>query len=119
MSAVIHNAGIYLQRDRGSSSKGHATVLAVNTLAPYMLTTLIERPQRLIYLSSGMHRGASSTTFGSISKRRARWKQNGELAAAQNLFHFLLGHAATLLAVVRVPAGMEVARRTFCGGSLA
>jgi NAD(P)-dependent dehydrogenase (short-subunit alcohol dehydrogenase family) len=29
--------------------------LAVNTLAPYMLTELIGRPARLIYLSSGLH----------------------------------------------------------------
>lgn len=61
MNAVIHNAGIYLERSRGSTPEGHAKVLAVNTLAPYMLTALIKRPQRLIYLSSGMHRGASAS----------------------------------------------------------
>ena len=61
MNAVIHNAGIYLERSRGSTAEDHAKVLAVNTLAPYMLTALIERPQRLIYLSSGMHRGASAS----------------------------------------------------------
>ena len=30
-------------------------IVAVNTLAPYILTCLIQRPKRLIYLSSGMH----------------------------------------------------------------
>lgn len=45
--AVIHNAGVY-----GASAKG---VFAVNVLAPYVLTCLIQKPQRLIYLSSGMH----------------------------------------------------------------
>ena len=30
-------------------------IFTVNTLAPYILTSLIERPERLIYLSSGMH----------------------------------------------------------------
>ena len=45
--AVIHNAGVY--RDSA------AQILAVNTLAPYILTCLIQRPERLIYLSSGMH----------------------------------------------------------------
>ncbi len=45
--AVIHNAGIY----RASSR----TIFAVNTLAPYILTSLIRKPKRLIYLSSGMH----------------------------------------------------------------
>src|SRR6202034_4845363 len=32
-------------------------VFAINVLAPYLLTGLIERPGRLVYLSSGMHRG--------------------------------------------------------------
>jgi NAD(P)-dependent dehydrogenase (short-subunit alcohol dehydrogenase family) len=44
--AVIHNAGVY----RVSSG-----VFTVNSLAPYMLTCLINRPGRLIYLSSGLH----------------------------------------------------------------
>lgn len=56
MDAVIHNAGIYRVPTRGTTPEGHAMTLAVNTLAPYMLTALIERPSRLIYLSSGMHR---------------------------------------------------------------
>lgn len=69
MDAVIHNAGIYLEASRGSTPEGHAKVLAVNTLAPYMLTALIERPSRLIYLSSGMHRG------GDASLRDIDWVQ--------------------------------------------
>src|ERR1700748_1622165 len=36
---------------------GVPSVFAVNVLAPYVLTALIERPKRLVYLSSGMHRG--------------------------------------------------------------
>jgi NAD(P)-dependent dehydrogenase (short-subunit alcohol dehydrogenase family) len=47
MDAVIHNAGVL----RGTD------VMAVNVVAPYLLTALVDRPQRLIYLSSGMHRG--------------------------------------------------------------
>ena len=57
MDAVIHNAGVYREPNRGATPDGHAKVLAVNTLAPYTLTKLIERPERLVYLSSGMHRG--------------------------------------------------------------
>jgi NAD(P)-dependent dehydrogenase (short-subunit alcohol dehydrogenase family) len=56
MHAVIHNAGIYREPSRGSTPEGHAKVLAVNVLAPYLLTGLIDRPDRLVYLSSGMHR---------------------------------------------------------------
>ena len=55
MNAVIHNAGIYGTRGRDATPDGHAGILAVNTLAPYMLTALIERPGRLVYLSSSEH----------------------------------------------------------------
>ena len=61
MNAVIHNAGIYSEPKRGKTPEGHAKILAVNTLAPYLLTALMERPDRLIYLSSGMHRGGSAS----------------------------------------------------------
>ncbi|MGH8287573.1 MAG: SDR family NAD(P)-dependent oxidoreductase [Steroidobacteraceae bacterium] len=61
MDAVIHNAGIYREPARGTTPEGHAKTLAVNALAPYLLTAWIERPDRLIYLSSGMHRGADAS----------------------------------------------------------
>src|SRR5260370_15049766 len=61
MDAVIHNAAVFLERSRGTTAEGHATTLAVNTLAPYMLTALIDRPDRLIYLSSGMHQGGTGS----------------------------------------------------------
>jgi NAD(P)-dependent dehydrogenase (short-subunit alcohol dehydrogenase family) len=72
MDAVIHNAGIYLQSSRGNTPDGHAKILAVNTLAPYMLTSLIERPDRLIYLSSGMHRGGEGS-LDDIDWLQRRW----------------------------------------------
>jgi NAD(P)-dependent dehydrogenase (short-subunit alcohol dehydrogenase family) len=56
--AVIHNAGIGpRERRRVETEDGLAHVFAVNVLAPYLLTCLIERPDRLVYLSSGLHRG--------------------------------------------------------------
>jgi NAD(P)-dependent dehydrogenase (short-subunit alcohol dehydrogenase family) len=45
--AVIHNAGVY----NASSNE----LITVNVLAPYILTCLIARPRRLIYVSSDMH----------------------------------------------------------------
>jgi NAD(P)-dependent dehydrogenase (short-subunit alcohol dehydrogenase family) len=45
--AVIHNAGVYQ-----SPAK---EILGVNTIAPYILSCLIQKPRRLIYLSSSMH----------------------------------------------------------------
>ena len=73
MDAVIHNAGVYQLRSRGSTPEGHATTLAVNTLAPYILTALIDRPLRLIYLSSGMHREARASLHD-IDWVERRWE---------------------------------------------
>jgi NAD(P)-dependent dehydrogenase (short-subunit alcohol dehydrogenase family) len=61
MGAVIHNAGIYLEPSRGTTPEGHAKTLAVNSLAPYTLTALIDRPDRVVYLSSGMHRSGGGS----------------------------------------------------------
>ncbi len=61
MDAVVHNAGIYLEPSRAPTEEGHARTLAVNTLAPYLLTALIDRPDRLVYLSSGMHHGGNGS----------------------------------------------------------
>jgi NAD(P)-dependent dehydrogenase (short-subunit alcohol dehydrogenase family) len=72
MSAIIHNAGIYLEPSRGTTPEGHAKTLAVNALAPYVLTASIERPDRLIYLSSGMHRGADGS-LRDIDWLERRW----------------------------------------------
>jgi NAD(P)-dependent dehydrogenase (short-subunit alcohol dehydrogenase family) len=46
--AVIHNAGV-------GSGSGRSALFAVNVVAPYLLTALMTRPARLVYLSSGMH----------------------------------------------------------------
>lgn len=72
MNAVIHNAGIYREPNRGTTPEGHAKVLAVNVLAPYMLTKLIERPDRLIYLSSSMHRSGEGP-IDDIDWTTRRW----------------------------------------------
>jgi NAD(P)-dependent dehydrogenase (short-subunit alcohol dehydrogenase family) len=52
---VIHNAGVGSGGD-GLTEDGRSTLLAVNVVAPYLLTALMTRPDRLVYLSSGMHR---------------------------------------------------------------
>ncbi len=55
--AVIHNAGVGFREPRRIATEdGLAHVFAVNTLAPYILTALIQRPKRLVYVSSELHR---------------------------------------------------------------
>ncbi|WP_340316771.1 SDR family NAD(P)-dependent oxidoreductase [Rhizorhabdus argentea] len=74
MDAVIHNAGVYRTEGRGSTAEGHAVLVAVNILAPYMLTALIERPRRLVYLSSSLHRGGEGA-LDDIDWTRRPWNQ--------------------------------------------
>jgi NAD(P)-dependent dehydrogenase (short-subunit alcohol dehydrogenase family) len=58
--AVIHNVGVGYREPRIETVDGLSHVFAVNVLAPYLLTALIVPPRRLIYLSSGMHRGGDA-----------------------------------------------------------
>src|SRR5260221_6257344 len=99
MDAVIHNAGIFLEPSRGTTAEGHATTLAVNTLAPYILTALIGRPDRLIYLSSGMRHG------GAGSLRDIDWTERG-WNAAQAYAETKLHVAALAVAAARAWPGV-------------
>jgi NAD(P)-dependent dehydrogenase (short-subunit alcohol dehydrogenase family) len=76
MDAVIHNAGVYTSSRRVATADGHAQTLAVNVLAPYILTASIRRPARLVYLSSGMHRGGDASLRDlDWTARRWSWMQ--------------------------------------------
>lgn len=60
--AVIHNAAVgYREPERIASEDGLPQVFAVNTLASYILTALIKRPKRLVYLSSMLHQSGDLT----------------------------------------------------------
>jgi NAD(P)-dependent dehydrogenase (short-subunit alcohol dehydrogenase family) len=75
--AVIHNAGIgYTAARRQETADGLERHFAVNVLAPYLLTALITRPDRLIYLSSGMHEGGTAHLDDPQWTRR-RWSGSG------------------------------------------
>jgi hypothetical protein len=59
-------------------------MLSTNTLSAYILTALIERPKRLVYLSSRMHHGAQAN-LDDILWRRRRW--DGATAYAESELH--------------------------------
>lgn len=60
--AVIHNAGVGSSSSRRiETSDGLSQLFAINVLAPYLLTALITPPDRLIYVSSGMHHGGTAS----------------------------------------------------------
>jgi NAD(P)-dependent dehydrogenase (short-subunit alcohol dehydrogenase family) len=89
--AVIHNAGVGNQPRRVETVDGFPLVFAVNVLAPYLLTALLEPPDRLVYLSSGMHRGGDPDVSDALWVRR-RW--NGSQAYSDSkLYDTMLAFA--------------------------
>ncbi len=91
--AVIHNAGIgYRETRRVETEPGVPSVFAVNVLAPYILTALIERPDRLVYLSSGMHHGVRLRIDDLLWTKRA-WSGSSAYAESK-LCDVLLAFAA-------------------------
>ncbi|SHF99096.1 NAD(P)-dependent dehydrogenase, short-chain alcohol dehydrogenase family [Kaistia soli DSM 19436] len=82
--AVIHNAAVGYRESHRITADGLPSVFAINTLSAYILTALIERPKRLVYLSSGMHRHADAN-LDDILWRTRRW--NGSAAYAESKLH--------------------------------
>lgn len=83
--AVIHNAGVgYREPRRVETEDRLPDVFAVNVLAPYVLTSLISRPDRLVYVSSGMHHGVEPD-FDDLLWTRRRWQ--GAQAYAESKFY--------------------------------
>jgi len=87
--AVIHNAGIgYREPRRVETVDGLSHLFTVNVLAPYLLTALMTRPDRLVYLSSGLARGGDADLSDPQWAHR-RW--NGTQAYSDSkLFDVLL-----------------------------
>jgi NAD(P)-dependent dehydrogenase (short-subunit alcohol dehydrogenase family) len=81
--AVIHNAAVGY-RERHRAVDGLAHVFVINSLAPYILTALINRPKRLVYVSSGMHHGVDAALDDLTWTKRA-W--NGSRAYAESKLH--------------------------------
>lgn len=74
--AVIHNAAVgFRERQRIVTEDGLSHVFAVNTLAPYVLTALIQRPARLVYVSSELHRRGDAG-LDDLTWERRPWRGN-------------------------------------------
>lgn len=83
--AVIHNAAVgYQEPRRIATVDGLPHVFAVNTLAPYVLTALITKPKRLVYLSSGLHRGGDAG-LDDLAWERRPWQ--GTVAYSDSKLH--------------------------------
>lgn len=85
---VIHNVGIgYREPRRVATVDGLSQLWAVNVLAPYVLTALIRKPQRLVYLSSGMHLGGNAS-LDDVQWSKRRW--DGSQAYSDTKLHDVL-----------------------------
>jgi len=86
--AVIHNAGVgYRESERNATEDGLPRVFAVNTLAPYVLTALIHKPKRLVYVSSGLHHQGDASLNDLLWEHRA-WQ--GQQAYSDTKLHDVL-----------------------------
>jgi len=83
--AIIHNTGVgYRKPQPITTADGLPHVFAVNSLAPYILTCLIEKPGRLVYISSGLHR-EGDPKLDDLAWETRRW--NGYRAYADSKLH--------------------------------
>ena len=89
--AVIHNAGVYLQSRRITTVDGLPQVFAVNTLAPYILTALIRKPKRLVYMTSGLHR-SGDPSLKDLTWSERKWNSSGAYADSK-LYDVMLAFA--------------------------
>ena len=88
LDSVIHNAGIgYKEPRRIATEDGLPQVFAVNTLAPYILTALIRRPKRLVYLSSGLHQSGDAS-LKDLAWEHRPWR--GQQAYSDTKLHDVL-----------------------------
>jgi NAD(P)-dependent dehydrogenase (short-subunit alcohol dehydrogenase family) len=86
--AVIHNAAVgYREPHRVQTEDGLPHVFAINTLAPYLLTALMQRPKRLVYLSSGLHQ-SGDTSLEDLAWERRPWQ--GMAAYSDSKLHDVL-----------------------------
>jgi NAD(P)-dependent dehydrogenase (short-subunit alcohol dehydrogenase family) len=90
--AVIHNAGVgYREPRRVETVDGLSHVFAINVLAPYLLTALMTRPARLVFLSSGMYLGGDSSV-DDLQWRERRWS-GAQAYSDSKLFDLVLAYA--------------------------
>ena len=89
--AVIHNVGVGYRESHRVTADGLPHVFAINVLAPYVLTALLARSGRIVWLSSGMHFGASPH-LDDLTWSKRRW-QGSQAYAESKLYDTVLAFA--------------------------
>lgn len=98
IDAVIHNAAVYAETRLVRTRDGHARTLAVNVVAPYLLTAWLQTPSRHVYVSSDMHRDGDPS-LRDLDWSSRRW--NGTQAYCDSKLYV----TALAFAVARRAAG--------------
>lgn len=86
---IIHNAGLY-QGGFRKTGDGIPALAAVNTLAPYILTALVNKPKRLVFLSSEMHHSGSSDVSDPLWAERGESEFSDTIAYCTSKLHNVL-----------------------------
>lgn len=90
---VVHNAGLGYQEGYCKTEDGIASVFAVNSLAPYILTCLMKKPKRLVYLSSGLHTGGDASLNDVTWTSEGRRWHSGQAYSDSKLHDVMLAFA--------------------------
>ncbi len=91
---VIHNAGVGGDGTaRAVTVDGLERIFQVNALAPYVLTAVMARPARLVYLSSGLHERGTAA-LDDLQFARRRWDA-GQAYADSKLHDVMLALAVS------------------------
>ena len=125
---VIHNAAVGYREPRRIATEDGCLMCSPSTRSPYILTALIQKPKRLVYLSSGLHQ------YGDASLKDLAWEHRpwqGQQAYSDTKLHDVLlafavarrwpdvlsnalepGWVATKMGGPRAPDDLDAAPRT-------
>jgi NAD(P)-dependent dehydrogenase (short-subunit alcohol dehydrogenase family) len=84
---VIHNVGVGSADRRSVTADGFERIFQVNVLTPYLLTCLMPRPRRLVYLTSGLEANGV-TDLDDLQFERRPW--DGFQAYSDSKLHDVL-----------------------------
>ena len=90
--AVVHNAGVGGAAEREVTEDGLERIFQVNVVAPYLLTALVPRPERLVYLTSGLE-SSGRAALDDLQHERRPW-DGMQAYSDSKLYDVMLAFAA-------------------------
>ncbi|MBT2341639.1 MULTISPECIES: SDR family NAD(P)-dependent oxidoreductase [Pseudomonas] len=101
--SIIHNAAIGdSESKRVVTDDGLPRLFSINVLAPYMLTALIQKPKRLVYMTSSMQQSADGeSALGDILWEKRSWSGSAAYSESKMLVSMMAFAVAKSWASVR------------------